>query len=492
MTESAKRGPWRSRDYRKLFAAQVIALFGTGLATVALALLAYDLAGPSAGSVLGTALMLKMFVYVTVAPVAAAYADRVPRRRFLISLDVVRALVVLALPLVTDVWQIYLLVALLQAASAVFTPTFQATLPDILPDERDYTRALSASQLASSLENLLSPMLAAAVLGVVSFHWLFIGTTAGFLASAALVLTATIPQAVRSPRTRPWDRITAGVRLFAATPRLRAVLGLDLAVAGAGALVMVNTVNYVRDELGGSDSDVGLLLAANGAGTMLVALALPRILDHIAERTVLLTGALTCCAGVVAAVLTAAMGGGWPAVTTTWFVLGVGAGLALTPIGRVLRRCAQPVDRPALFAAQFSLSHACWLLSYPISGYLVSAAGYTVGWLALAAITLAGAVAALVLWPRPDPTRLRHSRPARLHRRRRGGQFDRGGQRVARCPVWQVGQIPKISAVWLMSVNPLTVATVWVHFSTAGTSISTVRPQARQTRWWWCRGEHRR
>lgn len=415
MTESAAGGPWANGDYRKLFAAQVIALFGTGLATVGLALLAYDLAGRGAGTVLGTALILKMFVYVTVAPVAAAYADRVPRRRLLIGLDVVRALVVLALPLVTGVWQIYVLVALLQAASAAFTPTFQATLPDVLPDERDYTRALSASQLAVSLENVLSPMLAAAALSVVSFHWLFIGTTAGFLASAALVLATTVPRAVRSPRARSWDRITAGVRLFAATPRLRAVVALDLAVAGAGALVMVNTVNYVRDELGGSGSDVALLLAANGAGTMLAALTLPRILDHIAERSVLLAGALTCCAGVVAAVLTAATGGGWQAITATWMVLGAGAGLVLTPIGRVLRRCAEPGDRPALFAAQFSLSHACWLLSYPIAGYLVATAGYTAGWLALTAITLTGTVAALVLWPRQDRRRLRqthHDLPA--------------------------------------------------------------------------------
>ncbi len=35
--------------YRHLFAAQVIALLGTGLATVALGLLAYDLAGADAG-----------------------------------------------------------------------------------------------------------------------------------------------------------------------------------------------------------------------------------------------------------------------------------------------------------------------------------------------------------------------------------------------------------------------------------------------------------
>lgn len=45
----------RHRTYRHLFAAQVVSLLGTGLATVALGLLAYDLAGEDAGAVLGTA-----------------------------------------------------------------------------------------------------------------------------------------------------------------------------------------------------------------------------------------------------------------------------------------------------------------------------------------------------------------------------------------------------------------------------------------------------
>ncbi|MCW2131680.1 MFS transporter [Arthrobacter sp. VKM Ac-2550] len=121
------------RDYRHLFSAQVIALFGTGLATVALALLAYDLAGPNAGAVLGTALTIKMVLYVIIAPLAAAYLDRTPRRAFLVTLDVLRAGVVLGLPFVTEIWQIYVLIALLQAASAAFTPTFQVVIPDIVP-----------------------------------------------------------------------------------------------------------------------------------------------------------------------------------------------------------------------------------------------------------------------------------------------------------------------------------------------------------------------
>ena len=64
----------RNPTFRHLFAAQLVALLGTGLATVALGLLAWQLAGDTAGAVLGTALAIKMVAYVTLAPVAAAIA----------------------------------------------------------------------------------------------------------------------------------------------------------------------------------------------------------------------------------------------------------------------------------------------------------------------------------------------------------------------------------------------------------------------------------
>lgn len=148
-----------NRTYRHLLSAQIIALIGTGLATVALGLLAFDLAGGNAGAVLGTALAIKMVAYIGIAPVVGAYADRLPRRTFLVAMDVVRSGVALALPFVDQVWQVYVLIFLLQSASAAFTPTFQATIPDVLPDEAEYTRALSLSRLAYDLENLLSPIL---------------------------------------------------------------------------------------------------------------------------------------------------------------------------------------------------------------------------------------------------------------------------------------------------------------------------------------------
>ena len=95
--------PLANRTYRHLFAAQVIALVGTGLLTVALGLLAYDLAGADAGAVLGTALAIKMVAYVGIAPVVGAFADRLPRRVFLVAMDVVRAAIALCLPFVTEV-----------------------------------------------------------------------------------------------------------------------------------------------------------------------------------------------------------------------------------------------------------------------------------------------------------------------------------------------------------------------------------------------------
>jgi len=147
------------RTYRLLFLAQVIALVGTGLATIALGLLAYDIAGKEAGAVLGTALAIKMIAYIGVAPIVGAFADRLPRRAFLVSMDMVRAGVALLLPFVDQIWQIYVLIFVLQSASAAFTPTFQATIPEVLPKEADYTRALSLSRMAYDMESLASPIL---------------------------------------------------------------------------------------------------------------------------------------------------------------------------------------------------------------------------------------------------------------------------------------------------------------------------------------------
>ncbi|SFD97424.1 MFS transporter [Roseivivax sediminis] len=397
------------RTYRHLFLAQVVALLGTGLATVALGLLAYDLAGERAGLVLGAVFTIKMVAYVGIAPVAGAFAECVPRRATLVALDLVRAGAALCLPFVTEIWQVYVLIFLLQSASAAFTPTFQATIPDVLPEEARYTRALSLSRLAYDLENIVSPMLAGLLLAVMSYNALFLGTVVGFVASAALVVSVLLPSPQPSEPRGIYDRSTRGMRIYLATPRLRGLLALNLSAAAGGAMVLVNSVVLVRGELGLGGSALAWTMFAFGAGSMLAALGLPRVLDRVSDRAVMLAGAIVLAATLLLLATLIPMAGlSWGLLLTAWFVAGIGYSAVLTPSGRLLRRSSHPEDRPALFAAQFALSHACWLLTYPLAGALMTVAGAPAALVGLGLLATFGIVSAARFWPLGDPETMLH------------------------------------------------------------------------------------
>lgn len=397
--------------YARLFSAQVIALLGTGLLTVALGLLAFDLAGDKAGAVLGTAFAIKMIAYVGLSPVANALSEKLPRKAVLIGADLVRAAVALCLPFIDAIWQIYVLIFVLQAASATFTPAFQAIIPDILADEKDYTKALSLSRLAYDMENLVSPALAGLLLAFMSYHWLFGGTVVGFVASAVLVSIVTFPPRAGQQKTRPFlERLTRGSRIYLATPRLRGLLALNLAAAAAGAFVIVNTVVIVQAGYGLAQSDVAYALMAFGGGSMLTALLLPRLLDVMDDRPLMLAAAfiLTALTLVHGTAMLASGLLPWALFLVTWIASGALYSAILTPSGRLLRKSAHPEDRPSIFAAQFALSHACWLLTYPVAGWAGQAFGLAAAMIILAGIALIGTVAALFVWPSGDTQELVH------------------------------------------------------------------------------------
>lgn len=393
-----------NRTYRHLFLAQVIALVGTGLATVAIGLLAYQIAGKNAGAVLGTALAIKMIAYVVLSPIAGAFAEILPRRKMLVLLDLVRAAVACALPFVSEAWQIYVLIFLLQSASAAFTPTFQATIPEILPDEAQYTRALSLSRLAYDLENLLSPILAALLLTIVSFHVLFAGTIIGFLVSALLVVSVTLPNPAPKARRSFFERTTRGLRSYFATPRLRALFAISLAVAAAGSMVIVNTVVFVQARFGLGQQEVAWAMAAFGGGSMIAALLLPRILDRFPDRPVMLAGAAFLPLGLVGTAILSSYG----ALVGLWLATGLAYAVAQTPSGRLLRRSSNADNRPTLFAAHFAISHSCWLLTYPLAGWIGASFGLPVAAIVLAAIAAVGVAAAVLIWPIADESALAH------------------------------------------------------------------------------------
>lgn len=400
----------RNQIYRRLFTAQIVALLGTGLATVALGLLAYDVAGGHASLVLGGIFTVKMIAYVFVAPLTSAALIRLPRRTVMVASDLLRLVVALCLPFADQVWQIFVLVFVLQAASATFTPTFQAVIPLVLPDEDDYTQALSLSRLAYDLESIVSPMLAALLLLVVHSNALFFGTALGFAASAMLVLSTALPvspgltSADDGPQLPFGIRARAGVMHFVHRPGLRPILALNFVAAAAMSLVLVQTVVIVRSQLGLDESMVAVFLAINGAGSMTAALAIPRVLRTVDERTIMLPAAgilaaLTALAGVVLLISAGPTQFGMLAVL--WFVMGLAWSAVETPIGRIIRRETPSDQLSAVFAAQFSLSHACWLISYQLAGAL-GLAGLPTAAFVLAGLAAAAAVLASLLW-RAEP-----------------------------------------------------------------------------------------
>jgi MFS family permease len=255
--------------------------------------------------------------------------------------------------------------------------------------------------LAYDLESLVSPMLAAALLTAISFNNLFIGTVIGFLGSATLVIASRFPHTQPPPPARFLDRLSRGTRTFFASPELRGLMGLNLVVATTTAMVIVNTVVLVQGQLGRTQSDVALMLAAYGAGSMVVALGMPALLNQLADRKVMLAGGAALPIILLATAIVIGWAGGtaqWNTLLTMWVLLGAATSTILTPSARLLRRNSTEQNRPAVFAAQFSLSHACWLLTYPLAGWL-GFIGLPGTALVLAVVAVVATVVAWRLWP---------------------------------------------------------------------------------------------
>ena len=104
-----------------------------------------------------------------------------------------------------------------------------------------------------------------------------------------------------------------------------------------------------------------------------------------------------------------------PLLVILWLVVGFGWSLVQTPAGRVVNRSSAIADRDAYYSAQFALTHLCWLVAYPVVGYLGEYAGIETTGLLVGVIVLGAAVLGYRLWPDPDPTVLTHSHEANSH-----------------------------------------------------------------------------
>lgn len=386
------------QSYYRLFLAYVLALFATGIATVALALLAFEMTGDDSGKVVGNALSLKMLAYVVAAPIAAALTERLRRKPLLIALDLIRAVCVLALPFVGHVWQIYALVFAFALASATFTLVYLTVVPYLLGSFEDYTRSLARSRVASEFESSVSPLLAGGLLLALSTAGVFVVVAGSFLVSAALVRAARLPQTLVVLQAGVWEKVLRGPRLILRMPELRGLIALDLAVAVATAMVMVNTVVIVQGVFDLDRRATAIAFAIFGAGAIAGALALPAVLRSVSERAVMLAGALMITGGLLLGALASTLA----ALAGLWLLLGLGVSLALTPATFLIRRIARPEDLQTLFAAQFSLSNLCLLIAYPAAGWLGAMLGLGPTSVVFGVIAGLATLAAMLLWPQRE------------------------------------------------------------------------------------------
>ena len=269
---------WRRTGYRTLLVGQTVSSLGDWMGTVAFMALVLQQSGSS--TAVGGILALRLLPGAIGGPLAARAASRWDRRRVMVAMDVVRAAIVVVVPLVNQLWWIYIWAFSIEVASLVFLPARDASIPDLV-DNDDLPLAnglvLGTSYgtipLGAALFALVTALPGHDLLGR-PFLLVFWLDAASFAVSALLI--ARLTQLSRGTLTRasgnedvdgdaqPDLRFRDAFRI----PLVRAVMPAAVAVAvGLGALFSLGIV-FVRDVLNASDAEFGVLIALFGVGAV--------------------------------------------------------------------------------------------------------------------------------------------------------------------------------------------------------------------------------
>lgn len=395
-----------NRNFMLFFSAQLISLIGSGLTTIGLALFAHQLIeGSSAAVVIGNALMLRILAFLMFSQFAGILADRINRKYMLIAADIVRLGLLALFPFIDSVWQIYVMIFLINAATAFFTPTFDATIPDIAGREH-YVKALSVSRVAVDLEAMLAPALAGLIFALLGLKWLFWLDSLSYLLSAALVIATVFPHrnkiAEKIQLKTLFQELSYGTKVLFREASLKRALLLSFAEATAGAVAIVASVVYIKDVLLLGETSFVFVMACLGLGSTITALLLGKFTgryesvanDHTelhglrhrwTERALLLGGivlGLLLIPGFLKPTLAV--------FAILWFLNGAGQVLIAIASTTLLAEHTGETERGRAYAAHFAWTHAFWLITYPAIGHGVAAIG--VPW----TFTLAGIVCLII------------------------------------------------------------------------------------------------
>ncbi|HMN41493.1 MAG TPA: MFS transporter [Phycisphaerales bacterium] len=267
--------PLESRDYRLLFAAVGIEVFGTGMWTIVMVfqVLALD-DSPLALSAVATGMSLGLFLFSILGGVVA---DRFSKRTIIITVQGLTAAMmtgVAALSLTgsIELWHVGAASFVMGAGSAFFYPAYSAYLPQVLPPEQ----LLAANGLEGALRPSMGQGLGPAAGGVV-VGMFFPAAGAIIVASSyaiAFVITLFLrhkdePVQSTSPeeRTSVWSDIRTGVKYVTQTRWLlwTLIFGSSLALIIQGPIEVLLPF-LTRERFEEAEATFGFLLAAYGIG----------------------------------------------------------------------------------------------------------------------------------------------------------------------------------------------------------------------------------
>lgn len=213
------------REFMRLWLAQAVSNQGDWVYSLGVvASLARKEAGP------GT---LALLVVMQAAPRAVAGAfggplvDRVPRKQLMITADLVRAAAVGSLLLYNSpsLAHIYLVAATLGLFGALFQPSLQASIPNVVPEHR-LVAANAMVSVTFQLAVMVGPIVGALLVAHVGLGPAFAVNAGSFVLSAVLVARMRLPHHPRPDvaRSSPFADLREGFRYAAATPHVRGVL----------------------------------------------------------------------------------------------------------------------------------------------------------------------------------------------------------------------------------------------------------------------------
>jgi MFS family permease len=271
--------PLRNRDFALLTTGRTISLLGDGFFFVALAWQVYDISNvPSALSIVGVAHTLPMVLLVLI---GGALADRYDRRKLMIWADLIRALAIGALGILSlsgaiELWHVIVLIGFVGLGDAFFNPASSAIVPDIVP-EHDLAQANSLlATLRPLMVRLLGPAAAGLIIAVAGNGVAFLIDSASFAVSmVAIYAMHTRPHEVEGEHgvRQTVSNIMVGLRYVRSKPWIWATLVsamLSLLVFLGPVEVLVPFL--VRNQLELGPDALGLIFAAGGVGAILMAL----------------------------------------------------------------------------------------------------------------------------------------------------------------------------------------------------------------------------